>query len=73
MSVKKYDLAMDVLGLNLHVFPEDQESYLMLAKLYLHKGQRAQAESTIQKALAIDPGSLGVRELLDKINRNPAS
>lgn len=73
MSVKKYDLAIDVLGLNLHVFPEDQESYLMLAKLYLHKGQRARAESALQKALAIGPGSLGGRELLDKINQSPAA
>lgn len=71
MSVKKYDLAIDVLGLNLHVFPEHQDSYVMLAKLFLRKGERAQAESTLQKALAIEPGSLGVRELLDKINQDP--
>lgn len=35
LSVKKIDLAIAVLGLNIHAFPEHFDSYLSLARLYL--------------------------------------
>lgn len=57
MSVKKLDLAIDVLKLNIHVFPDHIESYTRLASLYLQKGQRAQAKDILEQALAIKPGS----------------
>lgn len=66
MSVKKFDLAIDVLGLNLYAFPEHVDSHVMLAKLYLQKGERAQAEAALQKALAIEPDNITVIELLEK-------
>jgi CubicO group peptidase (beta-lactamase class C family) len=44
MSVKKYDLAIEVLKLNLQAFPQDSESYHLLGKLYLKKGEIRQAE-----------------------------
>jgi len=69
MSVKKFDLAIDVLGLNLHAFPEHVDSHVMLAKLYLQKGERAQAEAALQKALAIEGDNVTVIELLEKIRQ----
>ena len=69
MSVKKLDLAIDVLKLNLHAFPEHMESYTCLANLYLQKGEHAQAEAILQKALSIQPDSSAVAELLEKIRR----
>ena len=69
MSVKKFDVAIDVLGLNLHAFPEHVDSHLMLAKLYLQKGERAQAEAALQKALAIETNNETGIELLEKIRQ----
>jgi hypothetical protein len=43
-SVKKIDLAIDVLELNIRVYPEHIESHIEQAKLYLHTGEYAQAE-----------------------------
>jgi len=44
MAVKKYDLAIEVLKLNLQAFPQDAESYHLLGKLYLKKGEPQRAE-----------------------------
>ncbi len=49
MAVKKYDLAMEVLKLNLHVFPQDAESYHLLGTIYLEKGDAQQAEAMFQQ------------------------
>jgi tetratricopeptide (TPR) repeat protein len=56
-NVRKYDLAIDVLELNLHVFPRHLDSLTYLAKLCTQTGDRARAEAAIQKVLAIDPGN----------------
>lgn len=69
MSVKKIDLAIDVLGLNLHAFPEHVESHIMLAKLYLQKGERYQAKAALQKALSIESDNVTVIELLEQIRQ----
>ena len=45
MSVKKYDLAIEVLKLNLQVFPKSTESYHLLGTLYLKQGDPQQAEA----------------------------
>ena len=66
MAVKKIDLAIDVLKLNIHAFPEHMGSYTFLANLYLQKGEHAQAEDILQKALAIEPDNQRVIELLKK-------
>jgi len=67
MSVQKFDLAIDVLELNLHVFPEHLDSYLFLAKNYLRKGDHAQAEGALRRALAIQPDRADVLDMLNRI------
>jgi CubicO group peptidase (beta-lactamase class C family) len=49
MSVKKFDLAIEVLKLNLQAFPQDAESYHLLGKLYLKKGDTQQAEAMFEQ------------------------
>ena len=66
-SVKKIELAIDVLGLNLHAFPEHMDSYIYLAQLYLQQGVKMQAEETLLKALAISPDCAAAAELLEKV------
>ena len=67
VSAKKLDLAIDVLGLNIHAYPEYAASYLERARLYLRKGERALAEADLQKALSIDPDNATAAELLTRI------
>jgi Tfp pilus assembly protein PilF len=67
MSAGNFDLAVDVLKLNLHAFPQHVDSHLALAKLYLAKGQREQARATLRQALAIDPGHSAAAGLLETI------
>ena len=66
VGAKKIDLAIDVLKLNIHAFPGYVGSYTFLARLYLQKGERAQAEEVLQKALAIEPDNQRVIELLKR-------
>jgi CubicO group peptidase (beta-lactamase class C family) len=65
MSVKKFQLAIDVLELNLHIFPDHIDSYLFLAKNYLRMNNRAQAGSILQKILALDSGNTVAIDLLE--------
>lgn len=67
ISVKKIDLAIDVLKLNLFVFASHVGTYLLLAKLYMKKGDRPQAKAVLQEAHAVAPNSLSVAELLAKV------
>ena len=64
MSVKKFDLAKDVLELNLHVFPEHLDSYIFLAKVYIRLENRDQAEVILRKAQSISPGNPTVTGML---------
>jgi len=66
MSVGKFDLAIDVLKLNLRVFPDHVDSYTFLAKNYLRKGDRTQARMMLQKALERSPGDPAAAALLEK-------
>ena len=70
MMVNKTDLVIDVLGLNLHAFPEHAYSYVCLAKAYLEKGKVGQAEESLLKAVAIDPDDAFAAGLLEKITMN---
>ncbi len=65
-SVEKIDLAIEVLGLNLQVFPEHIESYIRMACLYSKRGDNPQAEEILRKALAIQPDNETVAEMLMK-------
>jgi len=67
MSIKKFDLAIEMLELNLHVFPEHTESYFFLAKNYLRQGNRARAEAMLQKILEILPGNPVATKMLENI------
>jgi hypothetical protein len=69
-SAKKIDLAIDVLGLNIHVYPEHIESYLEQAKLHLRKGEAALAEASLLKALSIKPDNIAAAGLLEKVRRH---
>jgi len=69
ISAKQIDLAIEVLGLNIHVYPEYIESYLEQAKLYLRKGEAALAEASLLKALSIKPDDNAAAELLEKVRR----
>jgi CubicO group peptidase (beta-lactamase class C family) len=66
-SARKIDLAIDVLGLNIHVYPEYIGSHLEKAKLHLRKGETALAEASLLKALSIKPDNTAVVELLEKV------
>lgn len=70
MSVKKIDLAIEVLGLNIHAFPDHLDSYLYLARLHLQKGKNAQAEELLRKALSIQPENNSALDLLDKARQH---
>jgi CubicO group peptidase (beta-lactamase class C family) len=66
-SAKKIDLAIEVLGLNIHVYPEYIDSYLEQAKLYLQKGEIAHAKESILKALSIEPDNAAAARLLEMV------
>jgi CubicO group peptidase (beta-lactamase class C family) len=65
LTAKKTDLAIEVLGLNIHVYPEYIDSYLEQAKLYLYKGENAQAKENLLKALSIEPNNVTAARLLE--------
>lgn len=67
MAVKKFDLAIDVLELNLSVFPDHADSYYFLAKNHLRKGDHSQARAMLQKALELAPDEPMATALLEKI------
>jgi CubicO group peptidase (beta-lactamase class C family) len=67
MSLKKFDLAIDLLELDLHAFPERLGLYIYLARIHLQKGDRSQAEATLRRALAIQPDRADVLDMLNKI------
>ena len=66
-TAMKIDLAIEVLGLNIHVYHEHVETYLERPKLYLHKGEFAAAKESLMKALSIEPDNLAAAELLERI------
>ncbi len=67
-GVQRLDLAIEVLKLNLFAFPKHVGSHLLLAKLYIRKGDRAQAQAVLQAARALAPNSLTVSGLLAKVS-----
>jgi Tfp pilus assembly protein PilF len=66
-SAKKIDLATEVLGLNIHVYPEHIESYLEQAKLYLQKGEIARVRESFLKALSIESDNATAPRLLETV------
>jgi Tfp pilus assembly protein PilF len=67
MSRKKFGLAIGLLELDLHVFPERLGLAIYLARTHLQNGDRAQAETVLRRALAIQPDRADVLEMLSSI------
>lgn len=67
LAAKKIDMAIDVLELNIHVYPEYIESYIEQAKLHLRKGEHATAMERLEVARSIQPDHAVVAGLLEKI------
>lgn len=67
MNLKKFDLAIDLLELDLYAFPERLGLCIYLARVYLRKGDRAQAEAVLRRALAIQPDRADALEMLSQI------
>ncbi len=63
-TANNLDLAIDVLSLNIQIFPNNIRSYLQQGKLYLQIGEIAQAKKRILKALLIEPGNATATDLL---------
>ena len=63
-TANKIDLAIEVLGLNIHAYPEYIESYLEQARLYLYKGKIMQAKESLLKALSIEPNNITAVSLM---------
>lgn len=72
MSRKKFDLAIGLLELDLHVFPERLGLTIYLARTHLQKGDRAQAEAVLRRALTIQPDRADVLEMLSSIADDPS-
>jgi CubicO group peptidase (beta-lactamase class C family) len=64
MSLKKFDLAVELLELDLYAFPERVGLCIYMAKIHLLKGDRAQAEAALRRALAIQPNRADALEML---------
>lgn len=62
---KQLDLAIEVLGLNIHFHPDHIESYLEQAKIYLQRDALAQAKEVLLKALSIEPDNATAASLLE--------
>jgi len=67
LSAKKADLAVEVLALNAHAFPQDLGAQVFLAENMIRAGELARAEAAVQKALAISPDNKTARRLLAEI------
>ena len=70
MSADKLDLAEDVLQLNIHVFPQYMQSYLLLANYYLARNDRKKAINILSKALDVSAGNNAVMDRLKKIQED---
>ena len=62
---KQLDLAIEVLGINIHFHPDHIESYLEQAKLYLQKEATTQAKEVLLKALSREPDNATAANLLE--------
>jgi cytochrome c-type biogenesis protein CcmH/NrfG len=61
------DLAIDVLGLNLHVYPRHIDTYLNLARMYRRKGDVEEARRCLARAAVVEPTNSAVAAMLDMI------
>jgi CubicO group peptidase (beta-lactamase class C family) len=69
VSAGNMEKAIEVLGLNIHAYPEYIESYLEQAKLYLKMGEKGPAGESFSKVLFLEPDNTVAAELLQKIHQ----
>jgi len=67
MSVQRFELALEILELNLKVFPKSLGSLVIQARISLKLGHREQAEQILRHALTIAPESITVTNMLAAI------
>jgi tetratricopeptide (TPR) repeat protein len=67
MMADKVDLAIDVLRLNIHAFPDYAYSHVFLAQLYLKRAQFDEARVALNDALAVYPDDEGALAMLAEI------
>jgi hypothetical protein len=67
LNAGKIDESIATLELNTELFPQSTDSYTFLARLYLRKGERAQAEVTVRKSLLLQPEDAEAIAALAKI------
>jgi CubicO group peptidase (beta-lactamase class C family) len=67
MSVQRFDLALEILELNLKVFPKSLGSLVVQARISLKLGHRDQAEQILRHALTVAPESITVTNMLAAI------
>lgn len=65
-SKKDYDGAIKLLQLNLEFSPKDAESYVVLGRAQMAKGDRAAAVASLEKALALDPNNRWAKQMLER-------
>lgn len=70
VSAKKLDVAIDVLDLNIHVYPGYLDSYLERAKISLQEGETLQAEDSLLKALTIEPDNAAASRILEMLHEH---
>jgi tetratricopeptide (TPR) repeat protein len=73
MSVKKVDLAEQVLELNLYAYPENSGLKLFMAKNYIHSNKPERAKTLLREVLEINPDNLSAKDMLSKIQPGAAT
>jgi CubicO group peptidase (beta-lactamase class C family) len=70
LGEKKLDMALEILKFNLHLFPDEANSYDSLAEVYLRRGDAKSAIEHYKKALEIDPNFTNSKNMLEKLMAN---
>jgi len=65
-SNKDFDGAVKFLNLNLEFHPNHARTYAMLGRVYLVKGDKAAAITSLEKALELDPDERSAKQLLER-------
>lgn len=58
-----------MLTLNVEVFPDSVQSYLLMSQTHLRLDDRAAAVQDLQRAVAIDPRNAALKRQLDELKR----
>jgi tetratricopeptide (TPR) repeat protein len=67
MNTGKMPEAIEVLGLNVEVFPESANTYDSLAEAYMKNGDNENAIKNYKKSLALNPDNENARTMLEQL------